>query len=114
MIFQKIRRLTKKVFNSKTYVLFFLNRYIPDNLGKIEDVHIDRESKNISVDLNRDGSSGKIEVINYRINYEGSKGYLIYDKLQTQGYITKALAAYKIDKKIFIKPQYIKLVERVI
>jgi len=114
MIVKKIRRLTKKVFNSKTYVLFFLNRYIPDNLGKIEDLQIDRESKNISVDLKKEGKSGKIEVIKYRIIYEGTKGYLIYDKLQTQGYITKALAAYNIDKKIFIKPQYIKLVEKVI
>jgi hypothetical protein len=114
MIFKKIQRLTKKAFSSKTYLLLGLNRVVPDNLGKINDIMVDREEKNIHLSLEQQGSSADLSILGYGLEYEGNTAYLIFNKIEKTGYLNSTLKNLQHNKRIKVDPKYIKLVQKMI
>ena len=114
MIYKKIKKLTKKVFSSKTYVLLGINKFVPDDFGEVTDIVVDREEKNIFVALVKEGSTGNLNILKYAVVYEGTQAYLTFSKIEKDGYLKSSLKQAKIDKKIKIDPKYIKVVQRMI
>jgi len=114
MIYTKIKRLSKKIFSSKTYLLAGLNRVIDDDLGKITDITVDRENKNIHLELGKGQESGRLDVLGYGIVYRGNKACLTFNSIEKSGYLKKALQGLKIKNEIAINPLYIKIVERIL
>ncbi len=114
MIFKKIKKLSQKVFSSKTYLLLGLNKFVPDDFGKVIDISVDREDKNIFVTLEKERKQGTLNIFKYAVVYEGSQPYLSFDKIEKDGYLKSKFQQVKIDKKIKIDPKYIKVVQRMI
>jgi hypothetical protein len=114
MIYEKIKRLSKKIFSSKTYLLAGLNRVIDDDLGKITNIAVDREDKNIHLELQKAQESGGLDVLGYGIVYEGNRAYLTFKSIQRSGYLHQALQGLHVKNQIAIKPLYIKIVEKIL
>lgn len=112
MISKKISRMAKKIFSSKTYILAFVNRFVPENFGKITNLNIDRENKNIFIELEKEKKSATVELSNYSMYFEGSKSFLIYESLDATSFIKPILKNLSKQKKIEIEPRYITLVNR--
>lgn len=111
MIYKKVKRLTKKVFSSKTYLLMGLNRYVPETFGKLTDISVDREGKNIYLQMQREGEDAHLNILKYGVEYQGNTAYLTYDKIERDAYLHSALKGYEIDKRIKVDPKYIKIVQ---
>ncbi|HHO42196.1 MAG TPA: hypothetical protein ENN12_02445 [Epsilonproteobacteria bacterium] len=114
MIYTKIKRLSKKIFSSKTYLLAGLNRVIDDDLGKITDITVDREDKNIYLELEKKQEFARLDVLGYGIVYKGNKAYLTFKSIQRSGYLQKALQGLDVKNQIAINPLYIKIVEKIL
>lgn len=112
MIYKKISRMAKKVFSSKTYILVFVNSFIPENFGKIINLNVDRENKNIFIELEKERKSATVELSSYSMYFEGSKSFLIYETLDATGFIKSMLKSLSKQKKIEIEPRYVTLVNR--
>lgn len=110
MIFKKIKKLTKKIFSSKTYLLMVLNKFAPAEFGEIKDIMLDKEAKNIYLELEKNEQESVLNIINYSIKYEGSQAYLHFDKLELSGFLKSLLKDFTLKKKIKIDPKYIKIV----
>jgi len=111
MIYKKIKKLTKKVFNSKTYLLIGLNRYVPDDFGKLTDISVDKEEKNIHIQMLKDEEEAHLSILKYGLEYKGNTAYLVYSKIESDVFLQSALKGKKIDKKIKVDPKYIKIVQ---
>lgn len=114
MIFKKINKLTNKMFSSKTYLLIGLNKFIPDELGQIVDMTVDRGDKNIFLELEKEKNKARLNILKYGIVYEGTQAYLSFDKIEKDGYLKSALKSVQSDKKIKIDSKYVKVVQRMI
>lgn len=114
MIFKKIKKLGKKAFSSKTYLLLGLNKFVPEDFGKIIDIAVDREDKNIFVSLEKESKKGSLSILKYAVVYEGTQAFLSFDTIEKDGYLKSLFKQAKIDKKIKIDPKYIKAVRRMI
>ena len=113
-IFKKVRKFTKKAFSSKTYMLMGINRVMPETLGKMNDIMIDRENKNIFLQLEQDGKSAGLNIFEYGLQYQGNTAYLVFKSIEKTGYLNSMLKDIHHNKKIKVDPKYIKLVERMI
>lgn len=114
MIFNTMRRFAKKAFSSKTYVLAAVNRFVPESLGKLTDLEIDREGRNISLELLRSGEQASLHVKNYGIRYRGSRSFLVYETLYAQGFLRPQLNSAMKQREIEIDKRYIKAVKTLI
>jgi sporulation protein YlmC with PRC-barrel domain len=114
MIFNTMRRLAKKAFSSKTYVLAVINRFVPESLGKVTDLEIDRESKNIALKLLRGDEDASLHVKKYGIRYRGSRSYLIFETIFAQGFLRPQLKSAMKNREIEIEKRYIKAVKTLI
>ncbi len=112
MIYKKISRMAKKVFSSKTYVLAFMNSFIPENFGKIINLNIDREEKNIFIELEKEKKSATVELSNYSMLFRNSKSFLVYETLAATGFIKPMLKSLSKQREIEIEPRYVTLVNR--
>ncbi|HEO98177.1 MAG: hypothetical protein JW682_01290 [Campylobacterales bacterium] len=111
MIYKKIAKLTKKVFSSKTYLLMGLNRYVPETFGKLTDIAVDREGKNIYLQMRKSGEEAHLNILKYGVEYQGNTAYLTYGSIERDAYLHSALKDYTIDKRIKVDPKYIKIVQ---
>jgi len=114
MIFKKIKKFTKKVFSSKTYLLIGLNKIIPNHLGSITDITIDREDKNIYLELEQDKKKAQLNILGYGLEYKGDTAYLVFKKIEKTSYLSTMLKDIQQIKKIKVDKKYIKLVEQMI
>ena len=114
MIFEKMRRLSKKVFSSKTYLLVGLNKTVPNELGKIIDIEVDRERKNIYLELEKSQEIGYLDILAYGITYEGNRAFLTYRFIEKRGYLRTSLKDLSINDRLLINPLYIKIVEKIL
>jgi sporulation protein YlmC with PRC-barrel domain len=114
MIFNTMRRFAKKAFSSKTYVLAGVNRLVPETLGKVTDLEIDRENKNISLELLRGKEQAALHVKNYAIRYRGSRSFLVFETLYAQGFLKSQLKSAMKNREIEIEKRYIKAVKTLI
>jgi len=113
-MYKKIKKIAKKAFSSKTYVLALINRYIPKNFGKIINLNINRESKNIFIELERENKLASIEVVNYTVHTKNNKHFLVYEDLATTGFIKPMLMVFKKQREIEIEPKYVRLIHKFI
>jgi sporulation protein YlmC with PRC-barrel domain len=114
MIFNTMRRFAKKAFSSKTYVLAAVNRFVPETMGKLTDLEIDRENKNISMELLRGKENAALHVKNYSLRYRGSRSFLVFETLYAQGFLKPQLKSVLKNREIEIDPRYIKAVKTLI
>jgi len=114
MIFNTMRRFAKKAFSSKTYVLAAVNRFVPQSLGKVTGLEIDRERKNIALELLRGNERAALHVNNYSVRYRGSRSYLAFETLDADGFLKPQLKSAIKHREIEIDKRYIKAVKTLI
>ena len=114
MILNKMRRLAKKAFSSKTYVLAVINRFVPDTLGHVTDLEIDRDAKLLFVSLQRDDERSELQVERYGVRYQGSRSFITFDILKADGFLKPRLKTALRNREIEVDPRYVKLLQKVI
>ncbi len=115
MIFNKIKKMANKVFSSKTYMLLAINKFVPEEFGKVVDIDVNRDEKEIFVKLDSNkNEQGNLKIVKYSIIYEGTQAYLTYNKIESEGYLKPILKKAKIGKKVKIDPKYIKIVQKMV
>ncbi len=111
MIYKKIKKLTTKVFNSKTYLLMAVNRYVPEAFGKITDLSVDKDEKNIYIQMQKDEKTAHLGILKYAVTYKGSQAYLSFEKIEKDSYLESTLKNVDIKNNIKIDPLYLKIVK---
>jgi hypothetical protein len=114
MILNKIQRLAKKAFSSKTYVLAVINRFLPDTLGRVADLEIDRDAKLLFVSLRRDDERSDVQIERYGIRYSGSRSFITFDTLKADGFLKPKLKTALKNREIEVDPRYVKLLQKLI
>ena len=114
MITQKIRRFTKKVFSSKSWVLALLNRFLPKEFGTLEDFTVDRDTKNIFLTFSKETQRAKLDVYRYGMRYEGEKSFVTFDSLIADGFLKPHLKTLAKTKEIAVDPKHIVFVKKLL
>lgn len=112
MITQKIRRFAKKVFSSKSWVLGIINRFVPQDFGKVEDLTLNRDEKTLYLLLKKEELESQITINNYALRYEGSKSFITFKSIEADGYLKSRLKSALKTKEIEVDPKYITLVKK--
>jgi len=113
-MFKKLKKLAKKAFSSKTYLLLTINKMVPDNLGEVIDISVDREAQHLFVAFAKGIEKANLTIEGYGIEYEGKDAYLIFDTIRKEGYLKSMLKGFHADKRIKVDPKYLKLIEKMV
>jgi len=114
MILTKMRRLAKKAFSSKTYVLAVINRFVPDTLGTVTDLRIDRDAKELFLSLRKDDERSDLRVERYGVRYSGGRSFITFEGLEADGFLKPRLKTLLNTREIEVDPRYVKLLQRVV
>lgn len=87
----KFRKLRERYFSSKAGVLFVLNRKIKtmvglgDNFGKLTDLELDRQQKNLTLEVTYEKEVNNISIHGYGFTQRKGEPYLVWEKMKFDG-----------------------------
>ncbi len=88
---KRLKRLRSRYLSSKTAVLYILNRKFAGlgkesgGVGKLTDIILDRERKNISLFVENHGNTNSIAMQGYGFTQKGGSPFLVWKTIQCQG-----------------------------
>ncbi len=114
MILDKMRKLAKKTFNKKTYLLMVINRFVPESFGKILDIEINREEKNLFLLFHKAEEEATLHLHSYAIIYKVRQPYLVFKSIEKTGYFKSMFPQLSHTKEIAIEHKYVEFLKRLI
>lgn len=120
-LFKKLGRLKDKSLSGKGAALFLLNRKIPElaggknAFGRITDLHLDRQAKNVSFEIARASEVNTITVKGYYVDALMGKSCVTWNSMEFDGPAReKYRKIFQGINRIEISKRYIFMLEAVL
>lgn len=111
---KKLKYFSRRFFTSKGLVCEAVSRFLPKSFGKLEDIDIDSIGKNIRLFFELDGLKSTMEIKNYSVEQEQRKGFVTFEHIVVDGYLTPLVDRAVKNKKIEIDQKYVNIVKKLL
>ena len=117
----RFKRLQERYFSSKAGVIFVLNRKLGiivgegRDFGKVTDLELDREDKNILLEVTHRGEANTIAIIGYGFNQRKGAPWLVWKDIDFDGpESSNYRKRFNKINGIELSPKYVNFVEAIL
>lgn len=111
----RFKRFKTTVISRKAPVLFFLNRMLKADMGKVIDFSVNDSSKAISIVLDKQGAVSEVEISRYKVELVNQQTRINWRKVKVNGPDASVLKKQLMANNSIILPAYLfNLVNRMV